>query len=84
MSLMKTLFFVLLTCSVFAYGESLDSTRMSLSEQEVQVADTPSEQVQQADSVSRADSTMRTWVVPLVLVVAVGTSFFLLFTLRSR
>lgn len=81
---MKSLFFVLLTCSVVACGESLDSTRISLTEAEIQVADAGSEQVQQADSVSRSDSTMRTWVVPLVLVVAVGTSFFLLFTLRSR
>lgn len=81
---MKSLFFVLLTCSVLALGESLDSTRISLTEPEGQVADAPSEQVQQADSVSRSTSTMRTWVVPLVLVVAVGTSFFLLFTLRSR
>jgi hypothetical protein len=81
---MKSLLLVLFICSAVAIGESLDSTRMSPTEAEVQVADTGLEQVQEADSVSRSPSAVRTWVVPLVLVVAVGTSFFLLFTLRSR
>ena len=81
---MKALFLVLLICSVVAFGESLDSARMSLTESEIQVADAGLEQVQQADSVSRSTSAVRTWVVPLVLVVAVGTSFFLFFALRSR
>ena len=81
---MKSLILSLLVCSVIALGATPDSMRTSPANTEVRATDTTAGQVQQADSVRQSTSTAQTWVVPLILVVAVGTSFFLLFTLRSR
>ena len=81
---MKSLLLGLLLFSVVALAESPDSLRIASIEQERQEVVSPSLQTESADSLQQRVPAAQTWVLPLVLVVAVGTAFFLLFTVRSR
>ena len=81
---MKSLLLGLLFSSVVALAVSPDSLHVTPVGQEPQEITSPLLQAESADSLQQKAPATQTWILPLVFVVAVGTTFFLLFTVRSR
>ncbi len=64
-----------------ALPDSLDGVP---AESELQSPTPPQQQVENADSLHQSASAVQSWILPLALVIAVGTAFFVIFTVRSR
>jgi hypothetical protein len=63
-----------------AFSDSLDGAPAASESQ----APTFAQQADTSDSLHQSTSVVQNWILPLALVVAVGTSFVLLFVVRSR
>ena len=64
-----------------ALPDSLDGAP---AESEFQSPTPPPQRVADADSVHHSASAVQSWILPLAVVIAVGTAFFVIFTVRSR
>lgn len=81
---MRFLLLGLLFFSAWASDALSDSLSEAPADSELQTLTSPPQQVEIADSVHQSASAVQNWILPLALVVAVGTSFFVIFLTRSR
>jgi len=81
---MRFLLLGLLFFSAWISNALSDSLGGAPADSELQTLTPPPQQVESADSVHQSAPVVQNWILPLALIVAVGTSFFVIFMVRSR
>lgn len=81
---MKTLAFSILFICSLAWAEPPDSLRTSPADLKYPAVKETTTQVERADSLKSSTSATQSWLIPLAVVVTVGTAFVLMFSVRSR
>ncbi|MFH1011111.1 MAG: hypothetical protein V1784_07755 [bacterium] len=81
---MKAFLLGFFLCCCVAGAAQPDSTDRPSAPPPAQMAVSDTMEVQSPDSLQPATPAVQAWMVPLAIVAAIASSFFLLFTLRSR